>query len=380
MALPGVNVNVTNGNLQKQLNATDSVPALVVTVQTESLVAKPLKVYSLADAESAGITAEAEPFAHALLSEYYTELGGTKLLYFMGIDATTTMEAALKSTEPNGVMKLIRSSRGEITILAIAREADGSYDAGADFLDKDVKNAVIVCKATAEALQKANTPVRFIIEGIVTNEDAENTFKPNTATNGFASVLLGGTKADGHAAVGLALARSVKYGSHIKLGDGSKGALSATQIHIGKTPIEECLNVETLHDEGFLVFMTRPGSAGYYFACDNTCANDDFRILVHGRVIDRAQRIAAQAYLPFVETSIKMLPTGGIDPVEASHIQATLDSSIRQYMSEQISDCEVVVPIEQDVINTSTVQIQVKVLPLGYATWITVTLGLAASL
>jgi hypothetical protein len=81
-----------------------------------------------------------------------------------------------------------------------------------------------------------------------------------------------------------------------------------------------------------------------------------------------------------VEESIKILPEGGIDPLDATHIQATLDASIRQYMSEQISDCEVVVPIKQDVINTSTVQIQVKVLPLGYATWITVTLGLAASL
>lgn len=380
MALPGVNVIVTNGNLQKQLNANDSVPALVATVQTESLVAKPLKVYNLADAEDAGITAEAEPFAHALLDEYYTELGGTQLLYFMGTDAATSMEDALKATEPNGVMKLIRFSRGEITILAIARDADDAYDAGADYLDKDVKNAVLVSKATAEALQKANTPVRFIIEGIVANEDAESAFKPNTATNGFASVLLGGTKPDGHAAVSVALARAVKYGSHIKLGAGSNGALSVTQIYVGKTPLEECLNIETLHDEGFLVFMIRPGSAGYYFGCDNTCSNDDFRILVHGRVIDRAQRIAAQAYIPFVEESIKMLPEGGIDPLDATHIQATLDASIRQYMSEQISDCEVMVPIKQDVINTSTVQIQVKVLPLGYSTWITVTLGLAASL
>lgn len=380
MPFPGVNVNVTNGNLQKQLNATDCVPALVATVTTSSLVAKPLKVYSLADAENAGITATAEPFAYALLNEFYTELGGTKLLHFMGTDAATTMEDVVKSTEPNGIMKLIRAAGGDITIMAIARDADDSYDAGSDFLDKDVKNAVIASKATAEALQKANTPVRFIIDGIVADETAANTFKPNTSTNGFAVVLVGGTKNDGHAAVGIALARAAKYSSHVKLGAGSNGALSATQIYVGQTPFEECLNVETLHDEGFLTFMTRPGSAGYYFGCDNTCANDDYRILVHGRIIDRAQRIAAQAYLPFVEESIKMLPEGGIDPLDAAHIEATLDSSIRQYMSEQISDCEVVVPINQDVINTSTVNVQVKVLPLGYATWINVSLGLAASL
>ena len=151
-------------------------------------------------------------------------------------------------------------------------------------------------------------------------------------------------------------------------------------MYIGGTPLEEFAGLETLHDAGFLTFMTRPGAAGYYFGRDNTCTNDDFRILVHGRVIDRAQRIAAQAYLPFIEEPVKMAKDGSIEPADANHIEATLDLAIRTYMSEQISDCEVVVPTKQDVINTSTVQVQVKVLPLGYATWIEVSLGLAASL
>lgn len=380
MPFPGVNVNVTNGNLLKEISAADCVPGLIVTVKTSSLVAKVLKVYSLADAEKAGITQQAEPFAHALLDEYYTELGGTKLLYVMGTDSSTTMEIALKSTEANGVMKLIRAAGGDITMIAVAREASSGYNAGTAFLDKDVKAAVTIAKATGEALQKANTPVRFLIEGIIANETADNDFDPNTATNGFACVVLGGTNSDGHASVGLALARVAKYGSHVKLGAGSNGALTATQMYIGATPLDEFAGLETLHDTGFLTFMTRPGAAGYYFGRDNTCANDDFRILVHGRIIDRAQRIAAQAYLPFIEESVKMTSDGSIEPADAKHIETTLDQALRTYMGEQISDCEVVVPVKQDVINTSTVNIQVKVLPLGYATWIEVSLGLAASL
>lgn len=380
MPFPGVNVNVTNGNLLKEINAADCVPGLLVTVKTPSLVAKVLKVYSLADAEKSGITQQAEPFAHALLDEYYTELGGTKLLYIMGTDPDMTMETALKSTEANGVMKLIRAAGGDITMVAIAREASATYNAGTAFLDKDVQAAVTVSKATGEALQKANTPVRFLIEGIVANETAENDFEPNTATNGFACVVLGGTNTDGHASVGLALARAAKYGSHVKLGAGSNGSLSATQMYIGSTPLEEFAGLETLHDAGFLTFMTRPGAAGYYFGRDNTCADDDFRILAHGRVIDRAQRIAAQAYLPFVEEPVKMAKDGSIEPADANQREATLDLAIRTKMSEQISDCEVVVPIKQDVINTSTVQTKVKILPLGYGTWLEVSLGLAASL
>ena len=74
MPFPGVNVNVTNGNLLKEINAADCVPGLLVTVKTQSLVAKVLKVYSLADAEKSGITQQAEPFAHALIIGFISSL------------------------------------------------------------------------------------------------------------------------------------------------------------------------------------------------------------------------------------------------------------------------------------------------------------------
>lgn len=49
-------------------------------------------------------------------------------------------------------------------------------------------------------------------------------------------------------------------------------------------------------------------------------------------------------------------------------------------MSEQISGVEVIVPIEQDLINTSKLQVQIKIQPLGYLTWIVVTLGLTKTI
>lgn len=378
---PKVKIDVTNGNLQQAIAVEDAVPALVATVLTSSLVGKVEQVYSLADAESKGYTATAEPFMHRLLDEYYTVLGGRQRLYVFGIADTMTMTEALTATNQNGVQKLLHTAQGEINLIAIAREPDEEYSAGTGFLDKDVATAVTVSKTLCEAWQADNKPLRIFIEGRVANESADaTTYKPNTATNGFAGVVLGGTQNDGSAAVSLVLARAAKYPAHIKIGSGENGALTATQIYIGATKIEDRLDIETLHDNGFLTFMHRDGAAGYYFGRDNMCETGDYRILVHGRIIDKAQRITAQAYLPFVETSIRMADDGTVNASDAAYIEATLDSAIRAAMSEQISNVRVHIPLDQDVINTSTLGVQVKVLPLGYLTWITVTLGLAASL
>ncbi|MBR3568208.1 MAG: hypothetical protein IKN94_08045 [Salinivirgaceae bacterium] len=380
MSFPGVQINVTNGNLQQEIAVLDAVPALVATVKTTALVGEVKQVYSLADAESKGYTESAEPFMHRLLDEYYTELGGRQRLFVMGIAAATSMAQALTATNANGVQKLLNAAQGEINLVAIAREPASGYNPGTAFLDSDVSAAVTASKTLCEAWQSQNHPFRVFIEGRVADETKTNAYSPNTATNGFASVVLGGTDDDGSAAVSLALARASKYGAHIKLGSGENGALTAQQIYIGEDKLEERLDMETLHDAGFLTFMHRPGAAGYYFGRDNMCSTDDYRILAHGRIIDKVQRIAAQAYLPFVETPIRMNADGTVNATDAAYIEATLENAVRAAMSEQISGIKVSVPLTQDVINTSTLSVDVKVQPLGYLTWITVTLGLATSL
>lgn len=380
MPFPGVNVNVGNGNLLRQIAVLDAVPALMVTVETQALVAAFMEVYSLADAESKGFTEAAEPFAHKLLEEYYNELGGKQRLFLFGMDASMTMAEALTASEANGVSKLLRLGLGDINLVAIARKPALNYNPGTAFLDADVAAAVTASKSVAEAMQVANKPLRFFIEGRVADASKTNAYKPNEATNGFAGVVLGGTANDGSAAVSLALARACKYGAHIKLGSGENGALSASQIYIGTDKLEDRVDMETLHDAGFITFMHRPGSAGYFFGVDNMCSKDDYHILVHGRVIDKVQRIAVEAYQPYVENGIRMEQDGSINATEAADIEAALKAAILAAMSEQISQVEVNVPLNQDVINTSSLSVEVKVMPLGYLSWITVNLGLAANL
>lgn len=380
MSYPKVSVNVGNGNLLRQIAVEDGVGALVATVSTAALIGEVKQVYSLSDAESKGYTVEVEPFMHGLIKEFYDELGGNQRLYVFGTPETMTMADAVSNTNADGIKKLLNAAGGDITLVAIARNPAALYEAGSKFLDTDVAATVTACKTLCQAMQAANTPIRLFIEGRVVNEETANDYEPNESTNGYAAVVLGGTKDDGSAAVSVALARACKYGAHIKLGSGQNGSLSVQQVYIGSSVMEERLDMETLHDAGFLTFQRRPGAAGYYFGRDNMCASDDFDILAHGRVIDKAQRVAAAAYLPHIEDIVRVNSDGTLNDGDTAYLENVLKTAILNSMSGQISGVEVVINTNQDIVNTSTLQVGCRILPLGYSTWIVVTLGLTSQI
>lgn len=380
MPFPGVSVGVANGNLLRSIDAPDGVGAIVATATVADNIGKVNQVFSLQDAEKKGYTKDTESFLHGLIEEFYKELGGNQKLWIMGVAETMTMADVLDSTKPEGLTKLLMASVGDITRVAVARKPVEGYDAGAKFLDTDVEAAVLGSLPLCQAWQKKNQPVRILLEGRVANQDVINDFKPKEASNSFVGVVLGGTKPDGSASVGVALARACKYPVHVKIGSGQNGALTVGQIYIGSQVYEERLDIENLHDEGFITFQRRPGTAGYYFGRDNMCSSDDYSILVHGGVMDKAQRITAAAYVPYIEDYVRINADGTINDTDAKHLEDILTASLRSGMGSQISDVEVVIDPNQDIINTSTLQVQVKILPLGYLTWITVTLGLTTQL
>ncbi len=71
---------------------------------------------------------------------------------------------------------------------------------------------------------------------------------------------------------------------------------------------------------------------------------------------------------------------GTVNATEAADIENTLEQAVLAAMGDQISQVRVYVDLNQDIINTSTINIQLRIMPLGYLTWITVSLGLAATL
>ncbi len=377
MGFPGISTTVSTSNLASAVTVLDGVCAIVATAKVAENIGVAREVYSLQDAEAKGYTELAEPFIHGLLTEFYAELGGTQRLFVYGTAEADTMADIVASANADGLIKLLDYSEGVVNLVAIARDPVAGYDAGAHFLDSDVEATVLASKPLLMAQQAKNMPLRMFIEGRISDEDAPNVFTPEDGTNNFVAVVLGSTMSGGRQAVGLALARACKYKAHVKLGSGTNGALSAQNIYIGTKLWKERLDIETLHDAGFMTFMKRPGSAGFYFGVDKMCSKDDLKILVHGRIIDKAQRVTAETYQPFVETSVELDNDGSIADGEAFYLEQYLTQSLKTALKDQISNVQVQIDnTDTTVITSSTLAVKVRVLPLGYLTWIEIDMGL----
>ncbi|MES2238861.1 MAG: DUF2586 family protein [Bacteroidota bacterium] len=377
---PKVSVEVTNGNLKRQVQVLDGVAGLVGT--SVSKIGQIVTVFNYDDAVAKGFTVVGEPFLNKAIQLFYQELGGNQALTILGVEDTMTLTQMATSTNANGLKKLLNSAQGAITIVGLIRKPAVSYVPVVDrFLDKDVDDALLASKALGEYQQSINKPVRILIEGR-TNELDGVVFEPNSVGNGFAGVVLGSNLNDGSGAVALALARAVKYPSHIKLGNGQNGALSIPQAYIGNKPIEEFYpeELDAFANAGYIIMHRRDGAAGYYFARDNMATDDDFRILVHGRIVDKAQRVAVATATPLLETTVRVDADGQINATDAKHLENQISQQLLSQMAGQISDVDVNVPTNVDIINTSTGEIEVKVLPLGYLTWLKVTIGLTSNI
>lgn len=374
---PSVNVIVNGNNLQRQIKKIDGVAAIVAT--TTSNIGAVNKIYSLDDAIEKGYTLLDDPLMYRAIELFYNEIGGNMVLYVMGVEDTMTLTQMVTSTNANGLKKLLLAGK-DITHVFITRQPDGSYNPGDGFLDVDVPAAVLAGKTLHQYQQSVNRPFRLIIDARI-NDLAEPVYEPNTASNTFAMVVLGNDE-DGNSLGSLALARAVKYGAHVKIGDGLNGALTIASAFIKYKAIEDFYpeELDAFADAGFCIVHQREGAAGYYFARDNMAGADDFRILVHGNLIDKAQRIAAATNTPFLETSVRINADGTINEADAKYLEEVTKQQILAQMTGQISDVDVIIPTDQNLINTSNLNETVKILPLGYLTWITIQMGLTSKL
>lgn len=379
MSTPKVTILYSNGNLLPDVAAIDGIAGICATVDTVGLINVPKVVYNLTDAEDKGYTEAEEPFMHRLLKEFYSELAGNQELWVMGTADTQTMAQTVDSTDEDGALKLVKAAEGKIRLLAICRKPDSGYDGGSSFFDTDVEATVLESKAFAEAQLSALRPLRILIEGRVIDETSVDIYEPKTSENGFAGVVVGGTEADGSASVGLLLGRAVKYGAEIKVGKVKNGPLSVTAIYIGATPLKEFVALEALHGKGVISFMKHPQKAGFYFGIDRMCSIDDYRLLANGRVIDKAALIAAATYVEELESEVDTNDDGTIKEIDVKHLEGVIKQNIDAFMGDQISGVTVYINPNQNIINTSTLDVKLRIRPKGYTTFIDIDLGLTAT-
>jgi hypothetical protein len=325
-----------------------------------------------------GFTLLAEPFMYRHIKEFYDEVGGNQELWLMGVPDTMTMTGMLDNTDANAAKKLVNAAQGKIRLLAVTHKPAVGYAPGANFFDADVTtaltNAIVFCAARLTEM----VPLRVLVEGRVTNDASVTIFQPKTAAAGCAGVVLGGSLNDGSASVGTALGRAVKYPAHIKIGKVANGPLAIQQIYIGTKLLKDVLNLDDLHGNGCISFMQHPNKAGFYFGVDRMASTDDYRLLVYGRVIDKAAIITQAVYIEDLEGEVDIDANGFIPELEIENLKGELTKQVELNMGDQISGLTNYNRSKAGHYNTGKLKIKERVQPKGYKSFIDVDLGLNA--
>lgn len=107
-------------------------------------------------------------------------------------------------------------------------------------------------------------------------------------------------------------------------------------------------------------------------------STSDFTVSPRRRVMDEACRIARAALLPFVNQSIRVsASTGFIDERDAKRIESVVNAALKAAIVDtgDASASSVLVTRNNNILASNTLYVDVRVTPLGYASFISATLG-----
>jgi hypothetical protein len=371
---PTVNISVTNGNLGKTFQTADGVCGLITTGVT--VVNTPLRITSVANAISQGITEAAEAFAYKQVVEYYSEAGEGAVLYLLLRVETVTMAQMVDYSHASSARALLDFATEPICLLGVSRNPTGETSVPANFVRADVIAAITGSTSMIANYRTAYKPFRMLLEGRtdVTSNVPQDL---KAMTNNGASVVLGGTANDGHASVGLALGRLAKLPVQRCIGRVKDGALAITTAFIGTTKVDNFAAIETAIDKGFITIRNYVGRTGYYFSDDPTASlpTDDFTNLANGRVIDKAYKLAYQVYLEELNNEVEIATDGKMDAGICKFLEGKIEQTIRQAMVGEISSFDALIDPDQNVLATGKVKIKMSIIPVGYSKIIEIELG-----
>jgi hypothetical protein len=384
--LPNVTINFNNGLLGGNTPMADGVCALVCNaaeVSTTFVLGSSYLLRSLDSLTVLGVTSANNAMLYKAVKEFYDEAGDGAELWVMGVSTATALTTIVdKDAGSAGAKTLIQQANGRIRSLAVlVSEAP------------DSESFTIALQKAQQLAAWATTTLYAPIVILLQNpEYTTETALPDLTTNSYnrVAVLIGDTASNSEvAALGLLLGRISKSPVQRHIGRVRDGAVQTTQIFIGVAK-PELTDLETINNKGFITFRTFTGRAGYYFTedCLATLPTDDYNSLARRRIIDKAYRIAYNTMLNNVNEEIPVTASGTIVPAMAKSIETEIESAIIRQMAaegnlgiDQTDDNDTgvkcIVDLEQNIISTGQINIDLKVKPYGYAKYININLGLS---
>lgn len=391
MPLPKVNIAIANGQLGRVAAVDDSVAGLLISgYETEKLsLNEPVQVFSFDQLIDHDITEANNEAVYKDVKAFYDQAGEGAELWLMIVGHLLLLEDLCDETQ-NYAKKLLDAASGRIRLLGINRVLDDEYvGERSEGIWAEVWNGLSKLDTMAIHYAQAYKPFRALLPGLGFSQDYVSSLRDlKEGSNNRVSIVLGtdtslvGDK--GGIAIGLTLGRlaSIPVQRNIaRVKDGDVG-LTAAYFPDG-TPTADLESYwDSIHDKGYIFFRRIYGKYGFFFTDDPTAtgATDDFSSLARGRVIDKAQQIA---YLTFVEELNEEIPvnpdTGMVAPALIASWKTNIEQALGINMTakKEIVKAECFIDPNQNVLATDTLYAVIKVLPVGYAKLIEITLGLS---
>jgi hypothetical protein len=389
-----VNITLANGQLGATLQTADGIAGMVLTGISESggyTLLTPLLVTSLAGLATAGISATNNPFAYRQIKEFYDEARAGAQLYLMLAPATQTIAMLADHTNVSGAKKLLDYAAGRIRLLGIMTDDDAvataTGDAIADIngINDDVLAAVTNMAVMAGSYFAMQQPFRAVIGGTSYNDTPADLPELTAGTsNSRCAVLLGDTVTGDGACLGLALGRLASVPVMRKISRVRTGSLSATGACLGSFAIEDVPgDAAIIAAKGFITWCTYPNVSGYFFSGDDTCSatSDDYHYLARGRVIDKAHMLAYATFVQEVDDEVPVNADGTLEAGFCKWLSRQIASQINNTMTaaREISAVQCDIDPAQNILSTNRLNVVLRLLPVGYATNIEISLGFAAA-
>jgi hypothetical protein len=136
---------------------------------------------------------------------------------------------------------------------------------------------------------------------------------------------------------------------------------------------------DTLNNHKVIFYRTFTGKSGYFLNDDHTCTSDtdDFKSIANRRVIDKAYLLVYKTYIEEVNDEISINSDGTLSAVYIKSLQSKIENVINTAMTAngEISSVTCSIDPAQNVLATNRIEIDIRIVPVGYAKEITVRLG-----
>jgi hypothetical protein len=153
---------------------------------------------------------------------------------------------------------------------------------------------------------------------------------------------------------------------------------------------------ETMDEAKFSTLRTWEGAAGFFIegARYKSPAGSDFEFWQHGRIMDAACKTVFEAQAQFHSVEFRTKPDGSLDPADAARVEKEVDPRLEAVIGRgvqntgpknasglpgHVSDFAYRVSRTEKMLQTKTLATEVAIRPLGYAKFITTSLGFAAN-